>query len=96
VGGILSQAAINAKGSFFSTPGSENSTVSYQVSRTASRLRKRGQITSAYEQAIHHGFLDHGFLDDAKIDKRISVGYLLRCWVWPRLNVRNNEKSQTS
>ena len=78
------------KGSFFSTPGSENSTVRHQASRTALRLRQRGQITSAYEQAIHHGFLD-----DAKIDKRISVGYLLRCWVWPRLNVRNNERSQT-
>jgi len=40
-GWILSQTAIHPKGSFFSTPGSENSTVGYQVSWTAHEMRLR-------------------------------------------------------
>ena len=39
MGGILSQTAIRPKGSFFSTPGSGNSTVRHHASRTTTRSR---------------------------------------------------------
>ena len=57
MGGILSQETIHLKGSFFSTPGSENSTVwkSRRISdRTPDPFDVAGVVVSTVEPRLKH------------------------------------------